>query len=300
MTLIAHLSDPHLGPLAGVRLGELMSKRAIGYINWRTNRGHGFEERTLSALTGDLRAAHPDHIAVTGDLVNIGIEAEYDAALAWLHTLGAPHDVTVVPGNHDAYVARAVAHYASRWLPFASGDEAHPAMTFPFVRRRGPIALIGLSTANPTAPFMATGKIDAGQAARFGEALAATRDLCRVVLIHHPPYRNATRWTRRLIGADRVRAAIARQGAELVLHGHNHKIAINWLDGADGPVPVVGAAALAAAARGSHAGGSYNLIRISGERRPYDIRLTVRGLAGGDAVTTVLERKLDQPTATHA
>ena len=244
-----------------------------------------------------MRAAHPDHIAVTGDLVNIGIEAEYDTALAWLHTLGDPHDVTVVPGNHDAYVARAIAHYSKKWLPFASGDDPHPEMAFPFVRKRGPLALIAVSTAVATAPLMATGRVEADQAEKLGAALAATRDFCRVVLIHHPPAVRSTTWTRRLIGAERVRRAIAENGAELVLHGHNHKTSIRAIAGKDGDVPVVGAAALAAAPHGKHRGGSYNLIGIEGDAPPFRLSLTVREVSEAGAVETRLERALDVPAS---
>ena len=35
MFKLAHLSDPHLGPLAGFSLHQLFGKRATGYVNWR-------------------------------------------------------------------------------------------------------------------------------------------------------------------------------------------------------------------------------------------------------------------------
>ena len=38
---IAHLSDPHLGPLPTVRLKDLASKRLTGYLNYRRNRAGG-------------------------------------------------------------------------------------------------------------------------------------------------------------------------------------------------------------------------------------------------------------------
>ena len=58
------------------------------------------------------------------------------------------------------------------------GDDG--AGGFPFVRRRGPLALIGLSTAVPTAPFMATGRLGDAQLARLGEMLdaLAARESC--------------------------------------------------------------------------------------------------------------------------
>ena len=306
MTVLAHISDVHLGPLPPVRLRELASKRAFGYFNWHRNRARIFEPGILDAITEDIRASNPDHIAVTGDLVNIGLDAEYDAALEWLHTLGDPYNVTVVPGNHDAYVRRAVERYSTAWLPFASGDDPHPSMMFPFLRRRGPLALIGVSTAVATAPMMATGRIEEEQAQKLGQLLASTgrEGLCRVVLIHHPPVSARSNWFRRLIGADLVRHAIARFGAELLLHGHDHHTSIAYLPGAQGTeVPVVGAATPSIMPHERHPGAAYNLLQIEGEPGAWAIGMVERGFRDG-AIRTVashrLDRPLDQPTATQA
>ena len=110
---LAHLSDPHLPPLPAPRLSELAGKRALGYLNWTRNR-HRFHRRdVVDVLMSDLRAQVPDHIAITGDLVNLALEAEFAPALAWLETIGPPERVTVVPGNHDAYV-RSTGHLPRR------------------------------------------------------------------------------------------------------------------------------------------------------------------------------------------
>src|ERR671923_86939 len=148
MFVLAHLSDPHLGPLPRPRLAELAGKRAAGFFNWRRKRHRIHRAEVLARVTADLKAQAADHIAVTGDLVNISLAGEYAPARAWLAALGPPRDVTLVPGNHDAYV-RAAAHYPRlHWCEYMCGDDAQPT-AFPFVRRRGPLALIGLSTAVP-------------------------------------------------------------------------------------------------------------------------------------------------------
>ena len=59
---------------------------------------------------------------------------------------------------------------------------------FPFVRRRGDVALIALSTGVPTGPFMATGRLGERQLARhWPKRSTQTRGSFRIVLIHHPP-----------------------------------------------------------------------------------------------------------------
>ncbi len=188
MALIAHISDVHLGPLPSPRPRELMSKRMVGYYNWQRNRERVHAPEVLAAIVADIKAARPDHIAVTGDLVNIGLPDEYRQTREWLEILGSPQDVSVVPGNHDAYVRSSMARFAEAWQPWMTGDTPGER-PFPYIRRRGQLALIGVSTAAISAPFMATGRVDTEQAQALGLALAATgrEGLCRVVMIHHPP-----------------------------------------------------------------------------------------------------------------
>src|SRR5579884_4156968 len=101
---LAHFSDPHLPPLPRPRLSELAGKRALGYLNWTRNRHKYHRREALDALIGDLKAQAPDHVAVTGDLTNLALPAEFAPAARWLQSLGSPAEVTAIPGNHDAYV----------------------------------------------------------------------------------------------------------------------------------------------------------------------------------------------------
>ena len=163
MFLLAHLSDPHLGPLPAPRWHELLGKRATGFANWRRKRHLIHRGEALARIVADLKAQAPDHIAVTGDLVNISLPGEYAPARAWLEALGSSRDVTLVPGNHDIYVRAGASYPRRHWSEYMRADEGEPehgAAAFPFVRRRGALALIGLSSAVPTAPFLATGRLE--------------------------------------------------------------------------------------------------------------------------------------------
>jgi 3',5'-cyclic AMP phosphodiesterase CpdA len=294
MFRLAHISDPHLGPLPRVALGDLASKRAFGYFNWSRNRRHAFAPRVLAALTADIRAALPDHVAVTGDLVNLGLGAEFDAAREWLAELGEPHDVTVIPGNHDVYVPGAFEELSDVWQAYMTGDSSG-TVGFPFIRRRGPVAIVGVSSAVPTAPLMATGEIGGGQAAALASRLAALRraGLFRIVLIHHAPVSRGGHWHRRLVDADLFRRAIAEAGAELILHGHNHKTAIETLPGPEADVPVVGVAAASVLPRGGHPGGSYCLFTIGGEAGSFTCDMVERGVVAADkGVEQISARRL--------
>ncbi len=122
-TTLAHISDVHLAPLAGFHPRYWNLKRGLGYLNWHRGRVSVHLRDVADAIAADAVAQKPDHIAVTGDLANIGLPSEYEAALSWLKALGDPGQVSVVPGNHDIYTARL--HGAScleRWAPYMASD----------------------------------------------------------------------------------------------------------------------------------------------------------------------------------
>jgi 3',5'-cyclic AMP phosphodiesterase CpdA len=290
--LLAHLSDPHLAPLPPPRLGELASKRLLGYLNWLHRRRAIHRRDVLAAIVADLHAARPDHIAVTGDLVNIALPAEIANARRWLEALGSPAQVSLVPGNHDAYVPRAAAVCTWAWAPFIAGDATDgadvgsPGDAFPFLHIRGPVALIGVSTAVATPPFMATGRLGAHQIARMSALLAAAADRFRIVLIHHPPHVVPKSRFKRLVDAAAFRDALASVGAELVIHGHDHVRSLSHIDGPQGRVPVIGVPSASAAFGKDHDPAGYNLYRIDGRPGAWTCGVERRGLDAAGAVTT--------------
>ena len=296
MFTLAHLSDPHLAPLPKPRLAELIGKRVTGYINWQRRRRFIHDAAVLAKIVADLKAQAPGHIAVTGDLANIALAEEFVRGRAWLASLGAPPEVTVIPGNHDAYV-RAAAHEPERcWGAYMRGDDPRlrgderQSGGFPFVRRRGPLALIGLSTAVPTAWGLATGRLGEAQRTRLGDTLAALgrEKVFRVVLIHHPPVSEARRHKLLTDSAQFLRVLEAH-GAELVLHGHDHLHMINWLNGPNGAcVPAVGVPSASAAPGTSKDAAAYNLYAIDGAPGAWRCELISRGI---DASGEVKEQK---------
>lgn len=286
MFVLAHLSDPHLGPIPEAQLSELLGKRFFGMMNWIGARRRNFGASTLGPLMDDLQEQKPDHICVTGDLVNVSLPAEFDTGAAFLTSLGAPETVSVVPGNHDAYVRSAMHYHLEHWAPFLRGDESHPHTpvdvdAFPYVRRRGPVAVVGVSTAVPTAVFLASGEVGKAQLGRLRALLAAlgTEGLFRVVMIHHPPVGHRP-FHRDLKDAAALRAVLAQSGAELVLHGHDHRAALGQVEtGQGGSIPVVGVPSASAGPNDDRGAGAYALYRVSGspgmwrcemERRGYD------------------------------
>jgi 3',5'-cyclic AMP phosphodiesterase CpdA len=236
----------------------------------------------LAALVADLRAVNPDHIACTGDVCNLGLASEWISSRIFLEGLGPPDYVSFVPGNHDAYVPSSLDGLLGAVHPYALGDE--PGLRrFPYLRRRGPVAFVGLSSAIPTAPFVASGRVRRTQMKLAEAMLAAVADepLVRVVMIHHPPHVGGAPPGRNLTDAARFEKMIGRIGADLIIHGHNHVGSIAHIEGPRGPVPVVGAPS--ASARGgelNHRAG-YHLFTVTGEPGAFEISAELRGLDPG-------------------
>jgi 3',5'-cyclic AMP phosphodiesterase CpdA len=197
----------------------------------------------------DLSHAPIDHLVVTGDLANLSLASEFGAARERLKRLGDARDVSIVPGNHDAYVRVAQAASWDLWSDYFESDDGEsaegcsdPRDRFPTLRIRGPLAVVGLCSALPTRLFDATGTLGDAQLERVERMLhrLSESDLCRVISIHHPITEGATHPRRWLRDAESLRGVIGRAGADLVVHGHNHRTLLAAIDGPDGSIPVVG------------------------------------------------------------
>ena len=250
-----------------MRAGELFGKRAVGYVNLVVNRVRKHKMDLLEDMRVDLRAQAPDHLAVTGDLSNIAVTAEWRSALAWLDLSGvAPDAISVIPGNHDAYVPEVLAtrEFERLFAPYQTSDldrqgDAESAH-YPFVQIREPLALIGVSSAVATGDLGAWGEIGEAQLARLEAILKAPElaALTRVVLVHHPPVLHKDGEHRNLRDRDAFAQVLARAGADLVLHGHDHEDQRAELPGPDGrAIPVIGAGSA------SYAGGPERRARYS-------------------------------------
>lgn len=296
---LAQLSDVHLAPLRGLALRHLNVKRGLGYLNWQRGRRRVHRRDALDLVVADLKAQRPDHIAVTGDLINLGLPAEYEAAHAWLEGLGAPDKVTVIPGNHDIYTHLAGDPGVERWADYMRSDAWGAKLgsdkeRFPFVRRIGPVALIALNSAVPTPPFVAAGELGNRQIATLAEILirAQEQKLIRVVLIHHPPLTGQAPPRRALRDAAALERVLSDRGAELVLHGHNHRdshIDFAW---ARGHIPVIGLASSSAGrAHKAEPLGRYNLVHIARADGAVRIDVTTRGLDASASRIEQIERR---------
>jgi len=270
---LIHLSDIHLSPFAPPSVLELCSKRITGWLNWKLNRAHHlgesesepFPKTVLTSLIADMQLQRPDHLVISGDLVNLSLRQEFIQAHHWLEKLGNARDVSLIFGNHDAYVPGALRKACQIFTPWIKGDEGMEGGFFPYCRQRGEVAIIGVNSAVATRPFSARGTFRKQQAVRLAGILSAKKNLFRVVVIHHPPIHHAVSRHKALKGIDLFQQIIAEHGAELILHGHSHLPSLNFIKGLHAQVPVVGVASSSQGLGGRKPPANINIFEI--ERR---------------------------------
>jgi len=246
---LAHCSDLHLLSHDGARWVELMNKRWIGAANLLTNRSRHYHVAAFEHMVEDMNAQGIEHVLCTGDVTNLALEQEFKFARERFDKLaGGPEHVTVIPGNHDAYVAEGLEYFASVFDEYHRADpgwEWPDGARWPLVRVRGELALIGVSTSRATPWFTAYGRVGEDQLERLAQVLADPRlaGKARVVAIHHPPAgRRAQSKIRGLRDHEAFAQVIAAGGADLIVHGHEHRDMTEALTGPGGPVPVRGVA----------------------------------------------------------
>jgi 3',5'-cyclic AMP phosphodiesterase CpdA len=305
--VLAHLSDPHLSSLCRARPSDLLNKRILGYLSWHAHRRAEHRSEVLAAMVRDLRSTRPHHIVVTGDLTQLGLPSEFEQAARWLADLAPPERVTVVPGNHDAYVRTTEQRTLGLWHSYACSDpcelsarDGRRTTRFPILRGRGPVALIGLSSARPTPPFFATGSLGRAQLQELDRLLVETRrrGLLRVVLLHHPPLPGTVSWRRRLTDAAALDGVLARRGAELVLHGHAHRSVFGKILTASGEAPVIGVPSASGIGRKPGRRAQYHLYRLRRDRNGWNLSVSVRGYHPAEECFVYEgERPLPMPTS---
>lgn len=280
---LAHLSDLQLPPPPlPFRWRDMASKRLLSRFAWRRKQ-HRHIQAVLDAIVADVAAHAPDHVAITGDVINFATPEEFAAARAWLESLGAPARVTVSPGNHDALSAAGAPRGFGPWKPWLGDD---PEGDFPHLRVRGPVALVNLSSAVPTALHLAQGRLGQAQIEKARALLRETADrgLYRVVLLHHPVARDVVAGRKALTDAAALRAMLAETGAELILHGHAHEALMTATAGPDGSIPILAVPAASTPAGGRGQPARWNEIAITRDGAGFRTQVTARGVTAAMTV----------------
>lgn len=243
---IAHLSDLHLPPLPDIRLTQLASKRLLALTSWHRKWKREHKPEVLDALLEHLVSVQPDHFCLTGDLTFTTLPEEVDRAADWIARLGGKDKISLIPGNHDAYVPGALDYALERWGSWMRDDDGRPG--FPYLHRRGPVNIVGLTSALPTFPGASYGRLGKIQIEKARALISSIEPEGRpcLLLVHHPPQEGATRRLRSLVDGENLRGMLKTLHLDLILHGHLHRPTQSTIDCRDGRVSTMGAASMSA------------------------------------------------------
>jgi 3',5'-cyclic AMP phosphodiesterase CpdA len=327
---LAHLSDLHIGPLPRPNLPQLIGKRLTGYWNWKRSRHAIHNMQMLDAIINDIKVQNLDHIALTGDLVNIGLPAEFAAAESIIKRIAYPQNMSLIPGNHDAYCRNSLPAMIKHFAPYMRGDdveEVHfPYMRLiPMIKKQAPeknttsedysplplrervhdsagegyknykTAIIGISSAIPTAPFLASGAVGKAQIERTRQMLEAAGNagFLRVVMIHHPPYKEGAHFGRGLRDAPAFMKMLRETGAELVIHGHNHIQSVELHERRNGAnIPIIGVASSSAVPGTMQHKAAYHIYEFTVNEKGATLEMITRGSTDGGMIVSELKRRV--------
>jgi len=180
--VIVHLSDLHFGRHDGRLVPQLYT------VGWR------------------LR---PDIVAVSGDLTQRALPAQFRKARSFMDGLPSPH--LIVPGNHDVPLFNPIARlftplrnyteYITRDLTPTLSDEI--------------VWITGVNTTRPTT--WKSGRVDARALQRVRDGIRGAAPLAvRILVAHHPFDAPGTRTSARTL------EALTSAGIDVFLTGHLH------------------------------------------------------------------------------
>jgi 3',5'-cyclic AMP phosphodiesterase CpdA len=120
---------------------------------------------------------------------------------------------------------------------------------------------------------LADGWVGRRQLERLDEVLARTAGKFRLLVLHHPPVANRHEILRGLRDRGALGRLLARRGAELVVHGHEHRDVRAELPGPHGPIPVIGVGSATYQDPRPERRARYNVYRIEGGRFTVETRV---------------------------
>jgi 3',5'-cyclic AMP phosphodiesterase CpdA len=133
---------------------------------------------------------------------------------------------------------------------------------------RGPVAIIGLSTALARLPFFASGRLGPGQLDALERILASpeVKGKTPIVLLHHPVDNPPTWLKSRLEGLDdaaHLKRLLSQLSRGLLLHGHLHRRIHRKLTTDTGHIDIIGATSASLVHPSPARMAGYNLYEIA-------------------------------------
>jgi 3',5'-cyclic AMP phosphodiesterase CpdA len=247
-TTVLHVSDLHFGNPA---VPELID--------------------AIEALIAERRF---DVVAISGDLSQRSRAGEFLRARAVVRDARRVSQVIVIPGNHDVKWWRAPIGIGSHRTMFANykryiSPDLEPVLHVPGATFVGLLTAHGVKahtlTWNPR-DIGVVGDVRRSQIERVKrEFEQSPRDDLRVIVMHHNPLKGELSQRHGLVHTRRVLGAFADLGVDLVLCGHDHQEAIDYVEHTRRGTVVSTAGTVSNRSRGGRPS-SVNLIEMSPAR----------------------------------
>ena len=242
--IICHISDLHLPIEKKPTLLQLFNKRIFGFLNHTSKRKNIFKLENLDLIFNDINKSNDIHTVLTGDIVNLSLEDEFSSASQLLDHHFTDEALSVIPGNHDAYIKvdykRSMSYLKKYFNKQNNSIDQEP---FPYLKIINDIAIIGLSSAINSPPLMCWGKMSSKQINTLEDMLKSINgnNYFTIILIHHPVHKYGFMNLKGLLNRKQLLETITKYNINLVLHGHLHREVYNFIKTKDKFVPCIGA-----------------------------------------------------------
>lgn len=233
MTILAHLSDLHMLE-RDHRKRRGISRTRLQFLSTGAPLDAEARLRRATRLLSLAQRGGADHILVTGDLTEDGVDSQFEMLAEALHKSGAdPQTVTLLPGNHDAYVD----HRA-----FDRALEG-PLRAYRATSREGTRTVLSDAVILPISTTIegqwftrSRGAIRSADVERTKRTASDTVSRNRAVVVaqHHPPSHHpvfAVEWFDGVDNVAPMRDLLHERSRVHVLHGHTHRRTTKHLSG---------------------------------------------------------------------
>jgi 3',5'-cyclic AMP phosphodiesterase CpdA len=254
MTTILHISDLHFGKPAVLA--------------------------QIDAVDAAIRSERFDVVAVSGDLSQRARSGEFQRAAVFLREARKYSQTICVPGNHDVAWWYAPVGLGDRERVYENyrtyiSPELQPSLQVPGA------FFVGLNTSHGITLRTLTwnmrdlsiiGDLTPAQLDTVRHRLSqAPPGVPKVVVMHHNPVAGQLSQRYGLKHTDRLLSAFSDMGVDVVLCGHDHQEAVNYVGRTPQGIVVSTAGTVSSRSRGGRSS-SYNVITIT----PQSITVTIR------------------------
>jgi Icc protein len=230
VTRVAHISDVHI--LEPRRRSQRVGFGSYDLSTTIVSIGRPLDAdervRKLRRAIATATRSGAQHLVVSGDLTELGSPSQFEAFAEALHDSHVdPSQVTLVPGNHDAYTS------GDAWAraldgPLRAFRESSAEKAGKLVDR-GSLIFMPIDVTCHQAITRSAGEIseDATRAIEHRIIDPALKNKAIVLVQHHPPFshkRRAVQWIDGLRGWGRLMDLLTRHSRVQILHGHLHHV----------------------------------------------------------------------------